>query len=117
MIKVVGFVKRRKDLTHEQFKEYWINQHNRLEKNSVEQNQVVKIVASFITTKLIGDMPYDGFVELYFNNIEEMKEQMSGPYPGVMKEDEKNFCDPDDRLFFVTEEYIMAEKAPRRSGV
>jgi len=118
MIKVVGFVKKRKDLTREQFKEYWLTKHNRLEKESVDKNPVKKIVASFV----LGDNPegkdlFDGMVELYFSNIEEMKAQMSGPQPGIMKEDEKNFCDPDFRVFLVTEEYLMAEKAPRETGV
>jgi len=45
--------------------------------------------------------------------IEEMKAQMSGPQPQIMKEDEKNFCDPDYRMFVITEEFLMAEKTPR----
>ena len=65
----------------------------------------------------MGKGPFDGMVELYFANMEDMKKQMSRPQPGIMKEDEKNFCDPDYRVFAVTEEYLMAEKAPRHSGV
>jgi len=38
---------------------------------------------------------------------------MSGPQPQIMKEDEKNFCDPDYRMFVITEEFLMAEKTPR----
>ena len=117
MIKVIGFVKKRKDLTFQEFKDYWLKKHNRLEKESVEKNPVVKIVASFVTEDFVGKGPFDGMVELYFKNMEDMKTQMSGPQPGIMKEDEKNFCDPDYRVFIVTEEYLMAEKAPRETLV
>ncbi len=119
MIKVVGFVRKRKDLTREQFKDYWLNNHNKLEKESTEKNPVRKIVASFATgEKLMGEEPFfDGMVELYFASVEEMKAQMAGPQPRIMKEDEKNFCDPDYRVFVLTEEYIMAEKTPRRAAI
>ncbi len=117
MIKVIGFVKKRKDLSFQEFKDYWIKKHNRLEKESVEKNPVVKIVASFVMEDAVGKGPFDGMVELYFRSIEEMKAQMSGPQPGIMKEDEKNFCDPDYRVFYITEEYLMAEKVPRESAV
>ncbi len=117
MIKVVGFVKKRKDLTFQEFKDYWINNHSKLEKESVEKNPVRKIVASFVTEEFVGKGPFDGMVELYFANKEDMQEQMSGPQPGIMKEDEKNFCDPDYRVFVVTEEYLMAVKTPRESDI
>lgn len=117
MVKVIGFVKKRDDLTFEQFRDYWLYKHNRLEKDSVEKNPVKKIVASFVTNRLIGDMPYDGMVELYFSSMEEMQEQMSGEQPKIMAEDEKNFCDPNFRVFFVTEEYLMAEKVPRKTNM
>jgi len=117
MIKVVGFVKKRKDLTLQQFKEYWINNHNKLEKDSAERNPVRKIVASFVTEDALEEAPFHGMVELYFASMEDMKEQMSGPQGPIMIEDEKNFCDPDYRVFVVTEEYIMAVKTPRESGV
>ena len=37
MIKIVGLVKRRPDLTREQFKDYWLKNHSKLEKESAEK--------------------------------------------------------------------------------
>ncbi len=48
VVKAVIFIKRRKDLTREQFKEYWLTKHIKLEQENVEKNPVRKIVASFV---------------------------------------------------------------------
>jgi len=122
MIKVVGFVKKRKDLTHEQFKDYWLKHHSKLEKESAEKNPVRRIVASFATGEKVGfiqkDPPWDGMVELCFANVEDMRAQLTGPQRGVMREDEKNFLDMEaETVFVVTEEYVMAEKLPRETSV
>ena len=122
MIKVVGFVKKRPDLTREQFKEYWLKNHSKLEKESAENNPVRRIVASFATGEKVGyiqkDPPWDGMVELCFASVEEMRAQLTGPQRGVMREDEKNFIDvSEEAVFVVTEEYVMAEKTPRETGV
>ena len=117
MVKVVGFIRKREDLTFQQFKDYWLNKHSKLEKESLEDNPIRRIVASFVTEELIGKAPFDGMVELYFASIEDFKEQWSGPQDAIMREDEKNFCDPEYRVFVLTEEYLMAEKTPRKSSI
>jgi uncharacterized protein (TIGR02118 family) len=108
MVKVIGFVKKREDLTLQQFKDYWLNKHSKLEKEAIENTPIKRIVASFVTEELIGTVPFDGMVELYFDSIEEMKAMWSGTQDETMQEDEKNFCDPDYRVFALTEEYIIA---------
>ena len=117
MIKVVGFVKRRKDLTREQFKDYWLNNHSKLEKESVETTYTRKIVASFATgEKLREEEPiFDGMVELYFDSIEDMRAQFAGQRREVMRKDEENFVDlSEEPVFVITEEYLIAEKTPRK---
>ena len=118
MIKAVGFVKKRKDFTSEQFKEYWLNNHSKLEKESVQKNPVRKIVASFVMGEAIGKAPFDGMVELYWASVEDMKAQFAGPQRAIMREDEKNSCDlSEEPVFVITEEYVMAEKTPRRTAI
>ena len=81
MYKMVGLVKRRPDLTLEQFKDYWLNEHIKLEKESLQRNPIRKIVASFVTDeKLFGESAFDGMVELYFDTIEDMRELGLEPY-------------------------------------
>ena len=110
MVKIVGFLRKRQDLTFKEFKDYWLNKHSKLEKESLKDNPVKKIVATFAENELIGQAPFDGMVELYFDSIEEMKAQWSGAQDEIMKEDEKNFCDPNYRVFVLTDEHVIAEK-------
>ncbi len=114
MIKKIGLVKKRSDLTRQQFKEYWLNNHSKLEKESAINNPVRKIVASFVVGE--APAPFDGMVELYWATEEDMKAQAAGPQGKIMAEDEKNFCDQSTPpVFVVAEEYVMAEKLPRQS--
>ena len=116
MIKKIGLVKKRQDLTRQQFKEYWLNNHSKLEKESAQKNPVRRIVASFVVGE--NPAPFDGMVELYWATEEEMKAQAAGPQGKIMAEDEKNFCDQSAApVFVVTEEYLMAAKTPWRTAV
>ena len=114
LVKAVIFIKRRKDLTREQFKEYWLTQHSKLEKENAEKNWVRKIVASFaIEDESLPEPPFDGMVELYFDSIEDMKKDVQGEQRKIMYADEENFCDhSEEQVVVVTEEYLMAVKTP-----
>jgi uncharacterized protein (TIGR02118 family) len=109
-VKVIGFVKKRDDMTRRQFRDYWLNEHGKLACKSLENNPVRRIVASFVTEELVGETPFDGMVELYFDSLEDMRAQWSGPQDEIMREDEGNFCDPGYRVFALTEEYRIAER-------
>ncbi len=116
MVKAVIFIKRRKDLTREQFKEYWLTQHSKLEKENAEKNWVRKIVASFaIEDDSLPEPPFDGMVELYFDSMEDLKRDVQGEQRKIMYADEENFCDhSEEQVVVVTEEYLMAVKTPSR---
>jgi uncharacterized protein (TIGR02118 family) len=119
LIKAVIFIKRRKDLTREQFKEYWLTHHVELEKENVEKNWVRKIVASFVVEdSSLPDPPFDGMVELYFDSIEDMKKDVQGAQREIMYADEENFCDhSEEQVVVITQEYLMAVKTPRETMV
>lgn len=119
LIKAVIFVKRRKDLTREQFKEYWLTHHSRLEKENAEKNWVRKIVASFtVEDDSLPEPPFDGMVELYFESIGDMKKDVQGEQRKIMYADEENFCDhSEEQLVVITQEYLMAVKTPCETTV
>jgi uncharacterized protein (TIGR02118 family) len=110
MIKAVGLVKKRADITHEEFRDYWLNKHSKLERKSLERNPVRRIVANFWTEDLVGAAPCDGFVELYFHSREEFDRQWSSAHDAEMQADERNFCDPGYRVFFLVEEVEIGRK-------
>lgn len=109
MIKVVGLVRRRSDMTRAAFRDYWLTQHVRLEKAGLASGSVRRIVANFVGDDLVGEAPFDGMVELYYDSEEAMRRSWSGGSDEVMKADEANFCDPDYRIFFVSEEVDIAD--------
>jgi uncharacterized protein (TIGR02118 family) len=119
LIKAVIFIKRRKDLTREQFKEYWLTRHVELEKENVEKNWVRKIVASFaIEDESLPEPFFDGMVELYFDSIEDMRKDVQGAQREIMYADEENFCDhSEEQVVVITQEYLMAMKTPRETTV
>lgn len=110
MIKVIGLVKRRPDMTQQQFRDYWLNQHSKLERASLARNPVQRIVVNFTEENMIGAAPFDGMVELYYASREEMQRQWSSGHDTTMRADEANFCDPGFRIFFIAEEVEIGRK-------
>ncbi|OGQ79232.1 MAG: hypothetical protein A3G40_01660 [Deltaproteobacteria bacterium RIFCSPLOWO2_12_FULL_57_22] len=118
MMKIVRFVRKRRDMTTDEFKKYWLTKHSELEKMVVQKTPVRKITASFATGELKGgkELPFDGLAEIYFDSVEDMKVFYESEIhkTGVMRKDEENFVDmAADPIRVVTEEYVVAEKTEK----
>ncbi len=112
-LKVVRTVRRRPDLTLEQFKAYWLENHVPLEKRVIEMSRVRRIVASFALPETAGgrEPAFDGMAELYFETLDDIRELFSGPIPPMMLKDEENFVDHSAEIVrSITEEYVVAER-------
>jgi uncharacterized protein (TIGR02118 family) len=94
-IKIVRTVYRRRDLTHQQFKDYWLQKHSRLEDRVIAESPVQKIVATFALPEPGRDPLFDGMVELYFAAVEDIRAMFAGPIPAMMRKDEENFVQMD----------------------
>ena len=114
MIKVYRFVKKRQDLTMDEFKNYWLTKHGEYGKMLVEKTPVRKITASFTKQSLGGkESPFDGMAEIYFDSEQDLGAFLeSGLYESSgMQKDEENFADLKVDLVLVTaEEYVVAER-------
>jgi uncharacterized protein (TIGR02118 family) len=110
LIKVIGLVKKRQDMTLAEFKDYWLNQHSKLERASLAKNPVQRIVVNFFEENVLGNAPFDGMVELYYASIDDMRRQWSSGHDDTMRADEVNFCDPNYRIFFIAEEVEIGRK-------
>ena len=110
-LKTIRTISRRHDLTHAQFKDYWLNQHSRLEREVIETTSMQRIVASFALPENPVVPEFDGLAELYFAKAEDIRAMFAGPVPAMMRKDEENFVQmnaPAVRL--VAEEYVIGEK-------
>ena len=110
-LKIIRTVYRRRDLTHAKFKDYWLNNHSRLEDKVVEATGVQRIVATFALPDDHKSPEFDGLAELYFNGLEDIRAMFAGPVPAMMREDEENFVQMDaPAVRLVAEEYVIGDK-------
>jgi len=112
MFKIIRMVKRRKDLTLAQFKDYWLTRHAALQRKSLDMAPVRKVVASFSTGEVAlggAEAQFDAMSAVYFNSLEDLHAAQDGPLGKMMMEDEKNFVDHAP-ISIVAEEFIMSQK-------
>jgi uncharacterized protein (TIGR02118 family) len=108
-LKIVRTVYRRKDLTHQQFKDYWLKNHSRLEDRVIAESPVQRIVATFAIPEAGKNPDIDGMVELYFKSQEDIRAMFAGPIPAMMRRDEENFVQMDaPAIRAVCEEYVVS---------
>ncbi len=96
-LKIIRTVYRRKDLSHQQFKDYWLNNHAKLEDVVIARSPVVRIVATFaVPDGLEGRTPpFDGMAELYFRAPSDIRSTFASEIPAMMRKDEENFVQMD----------------------
>ena len=94
-IKIIRTVYRRRDLSHRQFKDYWLGNHSKLEHRVIAESPVQRIVATFAVPEPGVDPVFDGMVELYFANVADIRAMFAGPIPAMMRKDEENFVQMD----------------------
>jgi uncharacterized protein (TIGR02118 family) len=120
MIKIVRLVKRRKDLTLAQFKDYWLTRHAEHEKRAIASTPLKKIVASIATGEIaLGATvaPFDGMVAMYFESLDAARAAYTGPATAAMREDARNFVafdEPQPQIF--ADEHLIAEKPGATTG-
>src|SRR3954465_1699939 len=109
-LKIVRTVIRRKDLTPQQFKDYWLKNHANLEKRVIAESPVIRIVASFaLPPEAGGNEPhFDGMVGLSFASLDDIRGMFSGPMPALMRKDEENFVQMDaPAITLAAEEFVL----------
>ena len=94
-LKIVRTVYKRRDLTHQQFKDYWLKNHSKLEDRVIAESPVQRIIATFALPEAGKNPAFDGMVELYFASPEDIRAMFAGPVPAMMRKDEENFVQMD----------------------
>ncbi len=94
-LKIVRTVYRRRDLSLQQFKDYWLKNHAKLEDRVIAESPVQRIAATFALPGAPREPAFDGMVELYFKSVEDIRAMFAGPIPAMMRKDEENFVQMD----------------------
>lgn len=123
MVKLVYCLKKRSDLSDEEFHDYWLNKHAPLVR---EQAPALKIkrYSQFHTMPLelheavkeargLGDY-YDGTAELWWESLDALLGAYSSPEGmeanAILGEDEARFIDFAGSCMFLTEEHAIIEE-------
>ncbi len=109
------FVKRRDDVSFEDFKRYWLEQHSRIVQMIAEKNPSVKKILAIFPVDSTEELPWDGIAEIYFDpstDLEFNRQPLNDEFREVIArllEDEEHFIDhsvPHVRVH--AEEYLIA---------
>ena len=118
MIKLVYCVRKRGDITDEEFHRYWLENHGPLVKSFAETMKATRYVQSHTVLPEVNQaimeargmkLPYDGITELWWNSLEDLMAG-SGSEEGAkvgetLKADESKFIDFSESRIFFTEEH------------
>lgn len=111
MIKMTEFLVRRPDLTREEFAAYWKDVHAPLVLAVPEVKQhtlrYVQQLNNGWGAEGEGAAPYDGLVEVWFEDADAFQAIASSPEFAMAVEDVANFCDVSKgSVMFTTEEFV-----------
>jgi uncharacterized protein (TIGR02118 family) len=112
MIKIVALLKRRPDLTLEEFSRYYEHQHAPLAARSIPP-EVARAIKRYVQNHAIRlggsrtDLPYDCVTEIGFDDVAGMQLWTTwylGEGGRVLRDDEENFLDIGRRVVIVADE-------------
>lgn len=106
MLKTIHLVKKLPELSFEEFKRYWLEEHTKLSKKIPG---VKRYVINIVTGGPGEERPYDSVAEMDFEDEEAYRKAFETPEAQVAVEDAKNFAERIDVLF--VEEHVI--KKPR----
>jgi hypothetical protein len=101
MLVMLGFYKRRPDLTHEQFSHHWRTVHGPLIRGNPDMTRLIRryvqhhlLPRSLPLAAGYVDLGYDGFSEIWLDGPEAIKQMRALPWmKEVLVEDERKFLD------------------------
>jgi uncharacterized protein (TIGR02118 family) len=105
MIKLVNMLVRADDLTHEEFVEYWYDEHVPIAKDLPHANKYATSVPTDPDRSA-----YDGVVELYFDDMGDLQAAFESEVGQAVQADLANFAKPDAGETLYVEETVQFER-------
>jgi uncharacterized protein (TIGR02118 family) len=111
MIKLIVAIRKRADMSVNDFQSHWRTQHAKLVKDNPATSKYVRKYVQCHTVPeqyAEGEVPFDGTAELWFDSIADKDAFFSDPdYLRDVQPDEARFADMTQTVFFVTEEEMV----------
>lgn len=103
MLKIVGLVEKREDLTWDEFVEYWEDEH--IEPVRKQSNLKRYTIAPAIKPE---EAPYDGIAELYYESTGDIKNATTEELDEEIRKDEEEFLESVTK--FVAAERVQVDR-------
>ncbi|KAF9003922.1 hypothetical protein BDQ17DRAFT_1541591 [Cyathus striatus] len=119
-VRVLGLFRRRPDITHEQFIEYWLKHPEIINSLPVVQRNIIRYTQFHVLPQETKEMtppghpiaPYDGMSEMIADSLEDFKEMITSEgYLKIASPDEDRFLDKTSMTVLVVEAHVMHERA------
>ena len=120
MIKFVYVVRRRPDVSPDEFRKYWLEKHGPLVRSQAQALRAKRYVQSHtldtpfnqLAQQIRGTLPpYDGLTELWWDSLEDLVAAAQTPEGQqanlALAQDEAKFCDLPKCSVFFTEEHTI----------
>jgi uncharacterized protein (TIGR02118 family) len=115
MIKLIVAIRKRADLSVEEFQDHWRTRHAVLVRNSPATTKYIRKYVqchTMLEQYEQGEVAFDGTAELWFDSVADMQAFYSDPdYLRDVQPDEARFADMSKTVFFVTEEELVLDNA------
>lgn len=115
MIKSIFGAKRRPGMSREDFAAYWTTTHaEKAKRLPGVRRYIINLSASIGGST--RELAYDGFAEVWFDDLEALRRATSSPEYQVVLADEPNLFDPPTMFRVVVEEHPMIEDGALTRG-
>ncbi|HVA76551.1 MAG TPA: EthD domain-containing protein [Candidatus Binataceae bacterium] len=127
MIKLVYVVRKRADISAEEFHDYWLHKHGPLvarvakairAKKYIQSHTVLPEAGASVSQSRKMAEPYDGITEVWWDSAEEMSAGSSTPEGQeagrTLLQDESKFIDFARSTIFFTEEHLIFDFTAKR---
>ena len=123
MVKLVYCVRRRADISPEEFYRYWLDTHGPKVKNAAEAMRAVRYIQSHTCEPEINQafaasrglaQAYDGITEVWWNSIDDLETAMASiegaEAMAMLMKDETHFIDFSQSRVFMTTEHVIFDR-------
>jgi uncharacterized protein (TIGR02118 family) len=124
MVKLVYCIRRREDVSPEEFRTYWLEQHGPLVDSVAAAIGAVRYVQSHTVAPELNELlrasrgsdePYDGITEVWWESLADLEARLQTPESQEAQrrllEDESTFIDFARSRVFMTEEHVIFDHA------
>jgi uncharacterized protein (TIGR02118 family) len=101
MTKIIALVRRNEDMTYDEFRTYWQDHHSQIVAKLPGLRRYIQNPALDLAGK---EWPYDGVAELWFDDVDAIRDAFRSPEADAVREDEPRFVR--------TIEWFLADEFP-----